>query len=465
MNLATRNVQQELFEDADIMPAEYAVTALRDSGYKNTAYALAELIDNSQQAGAAYIEVLCVQTRELISHRERSRLSKVAVLDDGSGMNAATLYMALQFGRGTYLDDRSGIGRFGIGLPNASISQARRVEVWSWQNGPDNALFTYIDVDEIKSAQQTKIPKPISQALPLEWRDMSEQISKSGTLVVWSKLDPHRLTWKTAKATLANTERLVGRIYRRFILDDSIAIRLYAREESGEIVYDKYAAFDDPLYLNPSPLVPEPFDERPMFEHVLDDEHKIAFNGSIHKVNVRYSIARQETIDLVDSAMKHRGQMPYGKHAGGNIGVSLLRAGRELMLDTGWCIGYDPRERWWGAEVEFPPALDEVFGVTNNKQGATHFAELATMDDKQLAEDDEEFRDVVNRLQEEGDPRGYLLPLQDSIKRTLGQIRTKIGDQGSNRRKSRENRHEPDDVTGTVNDGWNQRSKERPDTR
>ena len=41
------------------------------------------------------------------------------------------------------------------------------------------------------------------------------------------------------------------------------------------------------------------------------------------------------------------------------------------MLDDGWCIGYDPRERWWGAEIEFPPTLDEVFGVPNNKQAAT----------------------------------------------------------------------------------------------
>lgn len=461
VNIAATNVQEELFDD-DIMPAEYAVTALRDSGYKNTAYALAELIDNSQQAGASSIEVLCLQTRELVSQRERSRLSKIAVLDNGSGMDQATLYLALQFGRGSYLKDRSGIGRFGIGLPNASISQARRVDVWSWQNGPDNALRTYIDVEEIEAGTQKKVPAPTHQALPSEWLEMSDQISKSGTLVVWSKLDTHRLFWKTAKATLVNTERIVGRIYRRFILDESISIKLYAQEESGEVVYDEYAAFDDPLYLNASPLVPPPFNERPMFKLVLDDPHEITFNGSTHTVNVRYSIAKSETNDLVDSARKNRGQMPYGVHAARSIGVSLVRAGRELVLDAGWCIGYNPRERWWGAEVEFPPALDEVFGVTNNKQAATHFAELASMEWKQLAEEDEEFRDVVNRLKEEGDPRGYLLPLQDSIKRTLGEIRLAVEAQGRGRRPPRKPRHEPDDVTDAVNEGWNQRSRERP---
>jgi len=38
-----------------------------------------------------------------------------------------------------------------------------------------------------------------------------------------------------------------------------------------------------------------------------------------------------------------------------------VRAGRELDLDQAWVIKYDPVERWWGVEVEFPPALDEQF--------------------------------------------------------------------------------------------------------
>src|SRR5690606_33259524 len=137
----------------------------------------------------------------------------------------------------------------------------------------------------------------------------------------------------------------------------------------------------------------------------------------------------------------NRGDMPYGQHAKRNIGVSVMRAGRELMLDQGWCIGYDPRERRWGAEAEVPPALDELFGVTNNKQAATHFAELATVDWQQLAEEDEEFIDVVNRLKDEGDPRGYLLTLADSIKRNLQQLRDIIKSQGSGTRSTRRARH------------------------
>lgn len=447
---------------AEIIPLRLAITAMRDSGYKNTAYALAELIDNAIQADASMVEVLCIERRELVSTRERRRLYKIAVIDNGSGMDSATLRKALQFGNGTRLNDRSGIGRFGMGLPNASISQTRRVDVWTWQNGPDNSIHTNIDLGEIAKGTMRDVPDPEHDPIPDEWRELSNGLGHSGTLVVWSELDIDRLTWKSASHTLVNTERVVGRIYRRFIMDGSVTIRLFAKEEgSDEPLHDRPAVFDDPLYLNPSPAMPEPFDKKPMFQHVFDDPQKIEYAGKQHTVMVRYSLATQETADLAGT--RNRGDMPYGRHAAGNMGVSVLRAGREIMLDHGWCIGYDPVERWWGAEVEFPPALDELFGVTNNKQAATHFSELATTEWEQLAEEGELFIDVVTRLKEDGDPRGWLLTLADSIKRNLGELRKQLKAQGAGRRSTKRTRHdEADDVTTAVNKGWKERSKERP---
>ena len=462
MKVAQKEPQEVLF-DGHIIPAPLAITAMRDSGYKNTAYALAELIDNAQQAGASVIELLCLEERYFVRERERSRVSKIAVLDNGEGMDYSTLRIALQFGNGRYLNDRSGIGRFGMGLPNASISQAGRVEVWTWQNGPGNALFSYLDVAEIESGKMQFVSEPIHKPVPERWRNLSDDIAKKGTLVVWSKLDTHRLTWKTAKATLTHAERLVGRIYRRFIADGSVRIRLFARGESGKTILDKNAEFDDPLYLTPSPTVPPPFDKEPMFELAFNDSQSIEINGSAHEVLVRYSVATMKTVYAAGSA-RDRGRTKYGQHAGKTVGVSLMRAGRELLLDQGWCIGYDTRERWWGAEVEFPPELDEVFGVTNNKQGATHFSELASVEWQQLADEGEELIDVVRRLKEEGDPRGFLLPLQDSIKRSLKNLRDMIEKQGRGARSTHPTRRhdKPDDVTDTVNVGWKNLSENRP---
>lgn len=447
---------------AEIIPLRLAITAMRDSGYKNTAYALAELIDNAIQANATMVEVLCIERRELVSTRERRRLNRIAVLDNGSGMDAATLRKALQFGNGTRLNDRSGIGRFGMGLPNASISQTRRVDVWSWQNGPDNAIHTYIDLGEIAKGGMRDVPEPKHERVTDDWRSLAQGLGNSGTLVVWSDIDLERLTWKSASHTLLNTERVVGRIYRRFIMDGSVTIRLFAKEEDSDTpLNDRSAVFDDPMYLTPSPAMPEPFNKKPMFEHVFDEPQEIEYDGNVYSVMVRYSVATQDTV--TEAGAQDRGQTKYGRHAAGNIGVSVVRAGREIMLDQGWCIGYDPRERWWGAEIEFPPALDELFGVTNNKQAATHFSELATTEWEQLAEEGEQFIDVVNRLKEDGDPRGWLLKVADNIKRNLDQLRKSIKAQGAGRRSTKRTRHgEADDVTTAVNKGWRERSKERP---
>ena len=208
----------------DFIPTSLAVKAMRDNGYKNAAYAIAELFDNSLQAGARAVELLCVETEEQLAQRRRRRIKNVAVLDNGIGMNSEVLRMALQFGNGTHLNDRTGIGRFGMGLPNASISQCRRLDVWSWQSGFQSPLYTYLDLDEIERGELQEVPEPIVRPIPPFWRQAGETFDSTGTLVVWSDLD--RCVWKTAKTIVTNSEFIVARMYRNFIDSGKATIRL-----------------------------------------------------------------------------------------------------------------------------------------------------------------------------------------------------------------------------------------------
>ena len=349
------NDQIEMF-DRQIIPPKLAIRAMRDSGYKNTAFALAELIDNSIQADAKQVDVICIEEYVTVNERRRRRLKAIGVLDDGSGMTPGVLGLALQFGNGTHLTDRSGIGRFGMGLPNSSISQCRRVEVWTWQNGPDNAMFSYLDVDEIENSSMSNVPSPVAQKLPSDWRGRSEAIGTTGTLVLWTKFDEHRLTWRGARATLDHTETLVGRMYRKFIADGCVSIRLLALESNNSKTLNKDVRVNDPLYLTNESSTPSPFNNNPMFEKwgEKDEVFSISYGEKRHDVTVRMSWARQQTVpeDGTD-----RGGKLYGKHAAQNLGLSIVRAGRELVLDSSWTNSYDPVERWWGVEVEFPPGL------------------------------------------------------------------------------------------------------------
>ena len=232
----------------DLVPTNLAITAMRDNGYKNTAYALAELIDNSIQAGASRVEVLCSEREEQLTHRRRRRIDEIAVVDNGCGMDLSALRMALQFGNGSRLDDRSGMGRFGMGLPNSSISQCRRVDVWTWQAGVDNALHTFIDLDEIDKGGGDQVPLPTIRPIPSPWLSTVDFASEqSGTMVIWSRLD--KCAWKTAKAVIENSEFLVGRMYRRFIDQGRARIRMAAflKSRPSVVSIDKPVEVNDPI--------------------------------------------------------------------------------------------------------------------------------------------------------------------------------------------------------------------------
>lgn len=438
----------------DIVPTRLAVKAMRDNGYKNTAYAIAELIDNSVQAQAKIAELICVEKVEQVVQRSRRRVMQIAVVDNGKGMDKDTLRQALQFGNGMYLDDRSGIGRFGMGLPSSSISQCRRVDVWSWQVGPDNALHTHLDLDKIETGLMLEVPEPEPSSVPATWRKLSKGIGTTGTLVVWSNLD--RLMWRGAKATLSNAEYLIGRMYRRFIHEGQVVIRLAAVDEGGAYSLDTNARVNDPMYLMVPSSTPEPFHNKAMFRRYGETGEtvfKVEFNGADHEVKIRMSWASDEARLLPDGS--DAGRRLWGKHAADNLGVSLMRAGRELDLDTGWASTYDPVDRWWGIEVEFPPSLDEIFGVTNNKQAARHFSELANLDEASLRLDGETDVEMYERLKQERDPRAPLLEIVRFIRANIIEMKKLLKQQTAGRRSVGKKRHEEpsaeDKATNTVN--------------
>ena len=124
--------------------------ATRDTGYKSTALAVAEFVDNSLQAGAGSVTV------DVIPTGDDEYPIEVLVTDDGTGMDAATLASALTFGGSSRFDDRSSLGRYGMGLPNGALSRARRVEVYTWQDR--RVLTTSLDVDEIVTRERRMLP-------------------------------------------------------------------------------------------------------------------------------------------------------------------------------------------------------------------------------------------------------------------------------------------------------------------
>ena len=429
------------------------VEAMRDSGYKSTTHALAELIDNSIEGGATTIEIFGVNRRD--SHTGRFTLKELAVLDNGEGMDALVLRGSLRYGHGTRRM-RQGIGRFGLGLPNSSMSQARRVDVWSWRSGATNALHTYLSIDDVEKGAR-EIPEPELHTVPDMYRRLSlNGFGDSGTLVVWSDLD--RVEWKQASTTFRHTETLLGRIYRRFLAqlserlrsDDPGSDEIGPRRtitcipvrDDGETIEAQESDIvevrpNDPLYLMTGTSCPEEFGSGPMFMELEGSPFSVpvSYKGQQYEVHVRASYARAHVRDSNDPgadwpeewAGRDAGHTPWGKHADHNMGVSLMRAHREIQLDDSWVSGDDPRERWWTVEVDFPTALDEVFGVTNNKQGTMTFQRLARYDwRREVLPDEESSGDVRRRMEEDGDHRVHLLDLRRQIEKAIELMRPRV---------------------------------------
>jgi hypothetical protein len=162
----------------DVAPSAARLTSsLRDIGY-DFPTAVADIVDNSLAAGATQVRI----EAEFCGHD-----SFVMISDDGRGMSAQGLLEAMRFGsRRDY--DRGDLGRFGLGLKTASLSQCRRLTVVSRRSLQNKVITTRtLDLDEIEARDQwLALEDHPSEAV---LRAQAQLAEGPGTVVVWEKLD------------------------------------------------------------------------------------------------------------------------------------------------------------------------------------------------------------------------------------------------------------------------------------
>lgn len=414
------------------------INSMRDNGYKNTAYAVAELIDNSIQAEADCVRLVCFERLKEGGRRVTSEVDQIAVLDNGTGMSEAVLHTALEFGASKNREDLKGMGKFGMGLPNSSVSQCLLTEVWSWLDGGD-IYYTYLDVDKIKSGKVENIPVPIKKDLPEHLQAAYQgELPKSGTVILWSKLD--RLKWTTSRSIKAHTEQLIGRIYRRQLSKDSqyvesklrIAFQTYQYDDKTDkyksIVSDSFRP-NDPMYLFSDTALPEPLPGALVSVSPFKLHNKrvvpVKLNdGTTSDVIIRTSILKPEVRDAIRATTSANiGSTPWGQQMRKNMGLSVVRADRELdLLENFYISDNKYKDRWIGAEVEFEPILDEYFGVTNNKQSATaiRYIPLTTLAENVMDVDGLKLHEIETAykeiLEEDGSPESQIVLINQIIK-------------------------------------------------
>ncbi len=383
----------------DIFVIKTMGDALRNTGYKNIECAMAEIIDNSVQAGAQ--NILVIVSEEYNPRTGRNNISEIVFLDDGSGMTNEEIEGCLGIGYSTRTD-RKGLGRFGVGLPQASLYACPAVDVYSWQGGYDNCKKVFLDIDKIKNEEQTEIEDPISSEIPEKYQkyltykvisdagDKTYDFTQHGTFVIWKKCD--RVIPKTVNFLFKKLDFALGQKFRYFISEGRSSIRLIHNENQD---YTHEIMPNDPLMLMPNNYVlgnpdnPGVISPRtninctvPVFEAYTNSKYP---DGIIpysikyldpetgetkeSKVEIKFSIVKNIFYDKT-AISGNPGQTQLGKHVKELEGISIVRANREI--DFGQFDFYEnvnqPEHRWWGCEIRFNPELDEAFGVANNKQ-------------------------------------------------------------------------------------------------
>ncbi len=154
------------------------VESLRDFGYTLPS-ALADLVDNSLTAGARSINV---------SIQANGPQSYIAVVDDGCGMDQRTLVEAMRMGTKGPLTTRSegDLGRFGLGLKTASLSQGRCVTVVTKAAGAEPLIRRW-DISHIRYSGKWELLEGATDVAAPFVRTIAEM--RSGTAVVIEDLD------------------------------------------------------------------------------------------------------------------------------------------------------------------------------------------------------------------------------------------------------------------------------------
>lgn len=334
-------------EKYTIVKEENFIEATRDSGYKSTASAISEIADNSFQAGANNFAVYFKSETPSYSGKGKPKspmVKEVICVDDGSGMSPDVLRTALRFGGTTRFNKRDGLGRFGMGLPNSSVSQCRRLEVFTWQRTKE-LYFCYIDIDDIAKGKMLIVPEPIQTAIPEEYQCFVT--SETGTIVIWKECE--RLDYHGREDTLTRElPKTLGQTYRYYLVRGKTIS-----------VNGRHVKPFDPLFLMPEAEFhgATPHGGPMTFEvKVPGDKERTA------SVSVKFSLLPEEWQAKIGKSRKK------ARERGIDRGFSIIRAGREIdfgyfRLRSPHWTGY-----WWSCEISFEPALDELFGVTHTKQ-------------------------------------------------------------------------------------------------
>lgn len=401
--------QKDKSKGLGVVFADAFLRGMRDIGYKNPAWAISELVDNSLQAAATSVSIRFGYDT---SNKSKSKPDYIAICDDGNGMIPEMISYAVRWGGTDREGDRTGFGRYGYGLPSSSVSLAKRYTVYA--KAPESEWHAVtVDIDELSAAaadpektQQLLTPKKaqvpnwvIKAAKGEDKFDIAK--ADSGMVVVLEDLDRlNRLNgWIKSDTLKAKLLQHLGVIYRHFIPEKRLAVDGTIAQAVDPLFLMEHARLYDETVVRAERVESRTFE----VETSTGGKGKVRIRASVLPPNFQGADPNDYSEDARGGKKNKRYEIMRDYN-----GLLICRAGRQIdTISPKWTKfqNYDANIK---IEIDFEPSLDEFFNVTTAKQ--------------QIVIDDE----MWEKLRNDGKNGGALAKLVSDMRRRFEDLQDKL---------------------------------------
>lgn len=185
--------------------------ALSSMGY-DFSQAVSDVLDNSIDAGSTKVEIV-------VSHDEESASDPyILIMDNGEGMNYEKLIEAMTLGGSSSSIDS--LGKFGMGMKTASLSQCDRLTVVTKK--PRCGISGLVwDMTTLKKEKKWEMEVVSETVLPVSARQFLSSVT-SGTVILWEQikllkgLNRRNITQLLDREVL-HTRRYIEMVFHRYL--------------------------------------------------------------------------------------------------------------------------------------------------------------------------------------------------------------------------------------------------------
>jgi hypothetical protein len=324
-----------------IPSARRLMESLRDIGYELPA-AVADLVDNSLDADATDVDIT-VQFEGVDSW--------IRVADNGTGMTTARLNEAMRYGTERDYDEID-LGKFGLGLKTASLSQCRKLTVATRSNPSRREIeIRCWDLDAVMDADEWEL-------LRLSTSEVRDELIEPlqdgpGTVVMWEQLDrifDYKLPGGKAAETglggmCRDIEAHLSMVFHRFLAKQarrSLPLRITLQENPID-AWDPYSRSERHTIKLDKQTIPLRWEGR---------THNVTVQPYVLPNQMQYSTTR--AWELASGPQKWNRQQGFYFYRGGR----MIQSGGWSRLRT-----TDEHTKLARIAVDIPRSADAAFGV------------------------------------------------------------------------------------------------------